>query len=161
MKKQPLALIATAVISAVIVIIVFILLMPIIGPRFIMPMIMGNPATPTGLDTATTRVTDNGLYQISFTSALDPIAINQIHSWTLHVETASGKPVDNAEITVDGGMPQHGHGLPTSPQVTQNLGNGDYLVEGLKFQMPGWWEVRFDIAANGQKDGLTFNLVLP
>jgi hypothetical protein len=57
-------------------------------------------------------------------------------------------------------MPQHGHGLPTSPQVTQNLGNGDYLVEGMKFQMPGWWEVRFNILAGGQSDAITFNLTL-
>jgi hypothetical protein len=68
--------------------------------------------------------------------------------------------VDDAEITVDGGMPQHGHGLPTSPQVTQNLGGGDYLVEGVKFQMLGWWEVKFNINANGQSDTVTFNLIL-
>lgn len=159
MKKQILTILATAAISAVVVIVALILLMPIIGPRFIMPMVMGN-AAPANLDTATTRLTDNGAYRVSFTSALDPIAINQIHSWTLHVETADGQPVDNAEIGVNGGMPQHGHGLPTRPQVTQNLGNGDYLVEGLKFQMTGWWEVRFDISADGQSDSITFNLVL-
>lgn len=160
MKKQILTILATAAISAVVVIVALILLMPIIGPRFIMPMVMGNAAAPADLDTATTRLTDNGAYRVSFTSALDPIAINQIHSWTLHVETADGQPVDNAEISVSGGMPQHGHGLPTRPQVTQNLGNGDYLVEGLKFQMTGWWEVRFDISADGQSDSITFNLVL-
>jgi hypothetical protein len=76
------------------------------------------------------------------------------------VETADGQPVENAAIVVDGGMPQHGHGLPTQPQVTQNLGGGDYLVEGLKFQMPGWWEVKFRITADGQSDGVIFNLVL-
>ena len=34
----------------------------------------------------------------------------RLHSWTLHLETASGTSVDSASITVDGGMPQHGHG---------------------------------------------------
>jgi hypothetical protein len=106
------------------------------------------------------RLTDNGLYRISFTSALDPIAINELHSWTLHVETAEGQPVDDAQITVDGGMPAHGHGLPTQPQVTQNLGNGDYLLEGVRFQMPGAWVMRFDVAADGQSDGVTFELAL-
>ena len=62
-----------------------------------------------------------------------------MHQWTLHVERADGTPVDDATITVDGDMPQHGHGMPTQPQVTENLGNGDYLVDGLKFQMGGWW----------------------
>ncbi len=106
------------------------------------------------------RLTDNGLYRISFTSALDPIAINELHSWTLRVETADGQPVDDALIAVDGGMPGHGHGLPTQPQVTQNLGNGDYLLEGVRFQMPGAWVMRFDVAADGQSDGVTFELVL-
>ena len=105
-------------------------------------------------------LTDNGLYRISFTSALDPIAINQLHSWTLHVETADGQPVDDAQIRVDGGMPAHSHGLPTQPQVTQNLGNGDYLLEGVRFQMPGAWVMRFDVAADGQSDGVTFELAL-
>jgi hypothetical protein len=93
-------------------------------------------------------------------SQLDPIAINQIHNWTLHVETADGQPVENAEITVDGGMPQHDHGLPTAPQVTQDLGNGDYLVEGLRFHMDGWWEIMFVIESASQSDGVTFNLLL-
>jgi hypothetical protein len=57
-------------------------------------------------------------------------------------------------------MPQHGHGLPTAPQVTEYLGNGDYLVEGMKFQMGGWWEVRFNITAGDLNDTITFNLTL-
>jgi len=62
-----------------------------------------------------------------------------MHSWILRLETLDGQPVRNAEITVAGGMPKHNHGLPTAPQVTRELGNGDYLVEGIKFQMAGWY----------------------
>ena len=124
-----------------------------------MSMAMGAMEVPDDLDTSATRTSDQGLYQVSI-SQLDPIAINQIHNWTLHVETADGQPVENAEITVDGGMPQHNHGLPTTPQVTQDLGNGDYLVEGLKFHMDGWWEIKFVIESAGQSDGVTFNLLL-
>jgi hypothetical protein len=129
-------------------------------PTLLSPTLTSPPPISAGLDTATTRLTDAGLFHVSFSSALDPIAINRIHSWVLHVETAGGQPVANAVIGVNGGMPEHGHGLPTQPQVTQNLGNGDYLVEGLKFQMPGWWEVQFDISAGDQSDTVTFNLVL-
>ena len=160
MKKTILTAVIVSGITAVVVIGALVVLMPIIGPRYIMPMVMGNVAPPAGLDTATTQLTHGGLFRVSFTSQLDPLAINQIHSWTLHVETADGQPVEDATIVVDGGMPQHGHGLPTQPQVTQNLGGGDYLVEGLKFQMPGWWEVKFRITADGQSDGVIFNLVL-
>lgn len=136
-------------------------LFPVIGPRFIMPLMMGNNPAPTDLNTMTNRLTDNSLYRVSFITIPNPIAINDMHSWILNLQTADGQAVDDAEIGVDGGMPQHGHGLPTRPQVTENLGNGDYLVEGLRFQMPGWWEVKFEITAAGQSDNITFNVVLP
>ncbi len=115
---------------------------------------------PNDLDYSTTRMTDAGLYQLSFSPELDPIAINQMHRWTLHLAHPDGQPITGATIGVDGDMPQHGHGLPTRPQVTADLGNGDYLVEGLKFHMPGWWIVTFDIASEAGSDQVTFNLLL-
>lgn len=121
---------------------------------------MSESPPPANLDTATTRTTENGLYKLTIKPDADPITINTIHTWTLHVETADGKPVENAVITVDGGMPQHGHGLPTSPKVTEYLGDGNYRVEGVKFQMTGWWEVKFNVTAAGKTDKVTFNLIL-
>jgi hypothetical protein len=147
------------IIAAVVLLMALVALFPIIGPRYIMPLMSGPP--PAALDTAANQLTANGLYKVSFASNLEPIAINEMHSWTLHVETADGRPITDGDIRVGGGMPQHGHGLPTQPQVTQNLGNGDYLVEGLRFQMPGWWEVSFEITADSQTDSVVFNLVLP
>jgi len=44
--------------------------------------------------------------------------------------------------------------------VTEYLGNGDYLVEGLKFQMGGWWVMDFVITAEGQSDTVQFNMML-
>jgi hypothetical protein len=61
---------------------------------------------------------------------------------------------------VDGGMPQHGHGLPTKPLVTRQLGNGDHLVEGMKFNMGGWWVVKFRVNAAQGPDSVVFNLKL-
>ena len=119
---------------------------------------MGN--VPADLDYSTTSESDNGLYRVSYTASNGTIPINQMHEWTLHVESADGTPVEDAAITVEGDMPQHGHGLPTSPRVTQYLGNGDYVVEGLKFQMAGWWLMDFTITANGQTDAVHFNMIL-
>ena len=56
-------------------------------------------------------------------------------------------------------MPQHNHGLPTAPEVTRYLGEGRYLVEGLRFHMPGWWELRLDISVGDARDSVTFNLM--
>jgi hypothetical protein len=74
--------------------------------------------------------------------------------------TREGVPVDNATITVDGGMPEHGHGLPTTPRVTRSLGGGVYQVDGVRFNMGGWWELKFRIASAAGADSVTFNLDL-
>ena len=57
-------------------------------------------------------------------------------------------------------MPQHGHGLPTTPQVTKNLGNGRYLIEGVKFNMRGWWIFELGVDGEDGADVVTFNIVL-
>ncbi len=124
------------------------------------PAMQMSSNAPADTDFATARASDGGLFQVSYTPALEPIAINELHQWTLHVETAEGVPVDDAVIAVSGGMPEHNHGMPTEPQVTEALGNGDYRVEGMQFQMGGWWTITFVIDAAGQQDSVTFNLKL-
>ena len=69
--------------------------------------------------------------------------------------------MDNATILVDGGMPEHQHGLPTRPEVTEYLGDGDYRVEGMKFNMTGYWELQVSVEAGGVRDVAIFELVLP
>lgn len=115
---------------------------------------------PSDLDYSTTRSSEKGLFNVSYSASTGTVPVNEMHQWTLHVETSDGQIVENADITVDGDMPQHGHGLPTRPQVTEYLGNGDYLVEGLRFQMGGWWVMDFTISANGQDDAVRFNMML-
>lgn len=115
---------------------------------------------PADADYRTTRTSENDLFQVTYSPSLDPILINELHQWTLHVETAEGVPVNDAVIAVSGGMPEHNHGMPTEPKVTESLGNGDYRVEGMQFQMGGWWTITFVIDAAGQQDSVTFNLKL-
>lgn len=115
---------------------------------------------PADLDFSTTRLSETGLYQATIVPAVEPVPVNQIHTWTLHAETAAGEPLTAATITIDGDMPQHGHGMPTRPVVTQNLGHGDYLVEGMKFQMGGWWVIDFTITDGQNSDRVSFNLML-
>lgn len=101
-----------------------------------------------------------GAFLLSYTSDVGSLPMNQIHTWTLHVETADGAPVEDALITVSGGMPAHNHGLPTNPEVTKYLGDGNYRVEGMKFHMGGAWVVDFEISAGGVTDTARFDLVV-
>ena len=115
---------------------------------------------PADLDYSRTRTSEAGRYRATIRPQGDSIPQGRLQKWTLHLETAAGAPVDSATVTVDGGMPQHGHGLPTSPRVTRVLGNGDNLVEGMKFNMGGWWVVKFHVDAPAGRDSVVFNLSL-
>jgi len=95
-------------------------------------------------------VSSRGVYTVSFESSLEPIEINQIHAWILHI-TSDGEPVTGASLAVSGGMPAHDHGMPTRPRVTAELGNGHYRLEGMRFHMGGDWEVSIEIKANGSR----------
>lgn len=102
----------------------------------------------------------DGLFRLSYRPDPGAIPLNTLHAWTLHLTAADGRPLEGAQISVDGRMPAHGHGLPTQPQVTADLGGGDYRVEGLRFQMNGEWQVDFTIQAGGLSDiaSVTFTL---
>jgi|TARA_B110000238_G_scaffold200936_1_gene253362 hypothetical protein len=43
------------------------------------------------------------------------------------------------ELSVKGGMPAHGHGLPSEPKFTHALDNGTLLLRGVLFNMTGEW----------------------
>lgn len=115
---------------------------------------------PTGLNLALDRPTAHDKYRVQVHSLADPIVINKMHAWEIRLRSASGEPVTGAKIGVDGGMPQHGHGFPTRPAVTRELGDGRYLLEGMKFSMPGWWELKLNIDAADGSDDVTFNTVI-
>jgi DNA-directed RNA polymerase specialized sigma24 family protein len=50
--------------------------------------------------------------------------------------------------------------MPTQPEVTEDLGNGDYLVEGTSFQMGRYWIIDFTVTFDGQTDLVRFGLDL-
>lgn len=120
----------------------------------------GCMSPPTDLDLALTRPTVESKYVVTLQPPAQPAAINQLHAWQVKVASPAGAPVTGARIKVDGGMPQHGHGLPTRPQVTRELPDGGYLIEGLKFSMTGWWEIKLAIDGPAGADRVTFNTVV-
>src|SRR6185369_6126885 len=68
---------------------------------------------PKDLDYGRVRASEAGLYRGTIRPEGDSIPQKKLQRWTLHLENTTGTPVDAAKITIDGGMPQHGHGLPT------------------------------------------------
>jgi hypothetical protein len=113
-----------------------------------------------GPDTSRSKTTANGLFVASFQPERGIIRLGELQPWLLTLKTVAGAPVEGAAITISGGMPQHSHGLPTSPQATDYLGEGRYRIDGLKFTMSGWWQLRFAISAAAGSDTVVFNVVL-
>jgi YtkA-like len=115
---------------------------------------------PKDLDLSLRHPSVQGRYVVQMEPPAATPAINQIHAWQIKVSSPDGAPVRNARIAVDGGMPQHGHGLPTRPQVTRELADGTYVMEGMKFSMIGWWEIKLAIQATDGSDTVVFNTVV-
>ena len=94
---------------------------------------------PRDLDLTLRHPSAQGRYVVQMEPPAAAPAINQMHAWQIRLNRPDGTPVRGALFAVDGGMPQHGHGLPTRPQVTEQLGGGRNKAEGKKFNMPGGW----------------------
>ena len=105
------------------------------------------------------RTSPTGRYVATLEPAT-PLRPRKMQTVRVAVRDAEGHAIDEAQISIDGGMPQHGHGLPTRPRVTRSLGDGIYEIEGVRFNMGGWWEFKVAIAGPRGTDTVTFNLSL-
>ncbi len=115
----------------------------------LLPMLACNASAQQ--ESASVLESEKGFFRLSYESQLNPIVINQMHSWTLHIDDADGNAVSDAEITVGGGMPQHNHGLATAPSI-KAVGNGNYQLQGLRFHMMGHWELELNISSGATED---------
>jgi len=115
---------------------------------------------PKDLDVSLEKPSAAGVYRVALVPPAQAPAINQLHIWKVKLAAADGTPVHGARFAVDGGMPQHGHGLPTQPRVTRELADGSYQLDGMKFSMTGWWEVKLAIEGPQGADKVTFNTVV-
>ena len=118
-------------------------------------------ARPKDLNMALDRPSDRGVFHVRVQSQVAPIPLSRVHPWTVHLTDQAGLPISGAVIAIDGGMPEHHHGLPTAPRAAAAATPGDYLISGMKFSMTGWWVLKLAIEApDGRTDRITFNLVL-
>ena len=114
---------------------------------------------PAAVPPGTLVSSAHGMFRASYATSVAPIPINTMHTWTLRLLDADGRPVNDAVIGVSGDMPGHGHGLPTSP-VARAVGGGDYVIEGMQFQMSGDWYVELRIQAGGREDTLRIDFTI-
>ncbi len=106
----------------------------------------------------TERSSDAGRYRLAVRSRRLPIPLREFHEWTVHVESPEGAAAMLDVVQVDGGMPEHGHPFSSQPVVTRYLGQGDYLIEGVTFNMSGRWQLAFRVSGASGPDSITFDL---
>ena len=131
------------------------------GCSHVMMMIPGGgPKRPAAAEFGLgPRSSANGMYVATLepTRELRP---RQMQTVRILVTDGEGRAIENARLAIDGGMPQHGHGLPTRPRMTRSVAAGSYEVEGVRFNMGGWWEFKVTITSERGADTVTFNLSL-
>lgn len=115
---------------------------------------------PKDLDLSLQHASSQGTFVVRLDPPAEGPAINQMHAWRVRVATPDGAPVSRAAIVVEGGMPQHGHGFPTKPRVTREVEPGVYALEGMKFSMVGWWDMRLAIRTADAADAAVFNVIV-
>jgi hypothetical protein len=123
-------------------------------------------APPSSLEPARTTsrpleaVSDLGHYRVAIRPAALPIPLHQMHDWIVRIEPLEESSEIPTAVQFDGGMPSHGHGFVTQPRVTQNLGHGEFRVEGVKFHMPGVWELRVIVTSRSATDRVSLAMTI-
>lgn len=105
------------------------------------------------------RASATGLY-IATLETEAQLRTRRLQTVRVAIVDADGRAVEGATLAIDGGMPEHGHGLRTRPRMTRVLGGGAYQIEGVRFNMGGWWEFKVTITSERGADTVTFNLSL-
>ena len=115
---------------------------------------------PKKIDTSPVAVSSTGAIVASYSVLQTPIPLNKIHSWQLMLADKNGKALDGMNVIFISTMPEHLHGMTTKPRVSSTGIAGKYLLEGMNFHMPGWWEITLQISGDGMKEVVHFNLLI-
>lgn len=104
------------------------------------------------------QASESGHYQAELACATAPV-VGAFQDCSLRLQSQQAIPA-KLLIAVDGGMPAHGHGLPTEPQAVPTSTTGEYRIDGLKYSMPGEWVLGFLLHADAVQDKVVFKFTL-
>lgn len=99
-------------------------------------------------------------YRVSYLPVTDPIPLNAHFRLRVNLQELSTTraPEPPVKMTADADMPEHNHGMQTTPEVDY-FGQGQYEIKGLLFHMTGYWELKLDLLnADGQKETAIFGI---
>lgn len=89
-----------------------------------------------------TVTSSGGALKVSLVNANPAPPARDLNTWDLRITNASGTAMPGLPLAIRTLMPDHGHGSPTTPTITDK-GGGNYTVGQLNLFMPGVWHVWF------------------
>lgn len=119
----------------------------------------GCAAESASLHWQASQASTKNLYQANMDCETMPEA-GPFQDCTISFTDLSGNAINPEQTLIDGGMPLHGHGLPTAPVLTALDKAGTYRIDGLKYNMPGAWLLGFKIKAAQGEDKIIFDFVV-
>lgn len=103
-----------------------------------------------------TQTSIKGLFKVQLMCRHLP-SVGPFQDCQIELQDGMGKAIHDAKISLDGGMPIHGHGLPTAPVVRPLEGQGHYQIDGLQYNMPGSWLLGLIIKTTTGQDKVIFS----
>ncbi len=107
-----------------------------------------------------TVISNRGAYSLTFSTKENVIPLRNMHSWNVTFKTKDGKEFIPGNLSISGGMPSHGHGLPSEPNFTRVLKDKSLLLEGVLFNMTGEWELRVTLTGPSGLDIATLEFTI-
>jgi len=102
-----------------------------------------------------TKMTDAGHFMVTLVSDPEPPS-KGLNTWTLTVMSHEDMSmVDEATVTIDPWMPEHGHGS-ASDAVVEAMGQGDYMSDTVELQMLGTWDTTVTVTHGDMTDEVHF-----
>ena len=102
---------------------------------------------------------ESGAFQIVLDRDPSTMPLSEFVELKATIHDAQDAVVTGATLAIGGGMPAHGHGLPTQPEA-EATADGSFVIKGLKFSMPGDWVLIFDIKTDSAEDRVTVDFRL-
>ena len=99
--------------------------------------------------------TQESKYHVVLDAPVDGVRLNRVQEWTVTLRDEEGEPITPRSLVFLGGMPGHGHGLSSSPRVTEQLSPGRFLIDGVLFHMYGDWEIVIGVVGDAGADKVT------
>jgi hypothetical protein len=92
------------------------------------------------------RPSHHGRYRPRMLAAPEDVAVGRMQQWMFELRTAHGQRVEDAVLRIGSWMPEGGVQARVQPRAYRDLGDGFYLVFGIRFDRPGWWNLKVDIS---------------